>query len=350
MLTEHRRALHRIPETDRALPETAAYLRAALAPLPCRVFSPWADAVCAFFDFGRGDTVAFRSDMDALPITEQTDSAFASCHAGRMHACGHDGHMAILLALAEHLATHPASSDVLLIFQPAEETTGGAEPICAIGLLEQYHVSRIYGLHLWPDLPKHTVASRAGGMMARSCELTAQIVGKSVHIARYQTGADALFAAARLVCGAEALVREQPCLLRFGRAESGQARNSVSGFSRLEGSFRCFDDALFERLWQELLVLARQIGEETGCTLHLTRSAGYPPVCNDAALLRQAQSRFAVREVEPTYITEDFSYYQKRVPGVFFLLGTGGEALHSPRFDFDESVLETGLNLFRALL
>lgn len=352
MLTEHRRALHRIPETDCALPETAAYLRAALAPLPCRVFSPWGDAVCAFFDFGKGDTVAFRSDMDALPITEQTGLEFASCHAGRMHACGHDGHMAILLGLAEHLAAHPqeATSDVLLIFQPAEETTGGAEPICQTGLLAQYRVSRIFGLHLWPELPKNTVASREGGMMARSCELTAEIVGKSVHLARYQTGADALFAAARLICGAEELVRGQPCLLRFGRMQSGQARNSVSAFSRLEGSIRCFDDALFKLLWQKLLMLSQDIERETGCTLNLTRSAGYPPVNNDAALLRLARSRFDVREVEPTFITEDFSCYQKRVPGVFFLLGTGGEALHSPRFDFDESVLETGLALFRALL
>lgn len=350
MLSQHRRALHRIPELDRTLPDTAAYLRNVLMPLPCRVFSPWEDAVCAYFDFGREDTVAFRSDMDALPVTEQTGLAFASCHAGRMHACGHDGHMAILLGLAEHLAAHPAQSNVLLIFQPAEETTGGAEAICQSGILTQYRVRCIYGLHLWPELPKHTVASRAGGMMARSCELTAEIVGKSVHIARPHEGADALSAAARLICAAEALTRETPCLLRFGRMESGEARNSISGFSRLEGTMRCFDDALFAAVWQSLAARAKEIESETGCTVRLSRSSGYPPVTNDAALLARARERFPVREVEPTYITEDFSCYQTRVAGVFFLLGTGGEALHSPRFDFDEAVLETGLSLFRALL
>lgn len=352
MLTEHRRTLHRIPETGWDLPETAAYLQRVLAPLPCEVFSPVGDAVCAWFDFGRPRAVAFRSDMDALPVCEQTGLPFASTHPGKMHACGHDGHMAILLGLAQSLAAsaEKPACNVLLIFEPAEETTGGAKAICESGIFTRYHVTRVYGLHLWPELPKNAVASRAGGMMARSCELTVEISGRSVHLARWREGDDALEAGARFLLCAYALAEKSDCLLRFGRMSSGEARNSVSRATRLEGSLRCFDDARFALLWGELEALAGAVQAETRCRVALSRSEGYPPVTNDAALLRQARERFPVGEAEPTYITEDFSEYQRRVPGVFFLLGTGGRPLHSPDFDFDEGVLATGLKLFQSLL
>ena len=178
-LSEDRRALHRIPETGCRLPETAAYLRGALAEMPCTLLAPWEDAVCAYFDLGKDETVAVRSDMDALPVTERTGLPFASAHPGRMHACGHDGHMAMVLGLARRLAAGEVrpQRNVLLIFEPAEETTGGAAPICATGLLERYHVTRVFGMHLWPELPAGVIASRAGAMMSRSCELTVRPSG-----------------------------------------------------------------------------------------------------------------------------------------------------------------------------
>ena len=352
MLSTYRQALHRIPETDTVLPKTAAYLRAALQDLDCTVFSPWGDSVCAFFDCGKTETVAFRSDMDALPITEQTGLPFASCHAGFMHACGHDGHMSILLNLAQHVSAHKGdcSRNVLLIFQPAEETSGGAKPICETGILTTYKVTRIYGLHLWPDLPKNVVASHPGGMMSRSAELTVTLQGRSVHLARWQEGVDTLATAAELIRRLYALAEGKPCLLRFGRMESGSARNAVSDFTRLDGSLRAFDDNLYAQLLEDSQAIAAELSRETHCTIDLHTSAGYPPVTNDPALLAQAREVFALEDVAPTYITEDFSEYQRLCPGVFFLLGTGGAPLHSPHFDFDESVLETGLRLFRALL
>ena len=344
MLKEYRRALHAIPELDIHVPKTAAYVRQILSDFPCQVLSPWGDAVCAYFDFGKEETLAFRCDMDALPIREETGLPFASCHPGRMHACGHDGHMAILLGLAAHLAEHPARENVLLIFQPAEETIGGAREICLTGLLETYKVKCIFGLHLWPMLPKHQVASRAGGMMARASELTVEVFGRSVHIAKWQDGKDALAATAEFIQKAYAL--NAPCLLRFGKLTSGSVRNAVSDYSRLEGSLRGFDDEVLEQVWQNLQTIAA----ESECDIRLHRSRGYPPVCNDATLLEWARTRYPVVETEACFISEDFSEYQLRVPGVFFFLGTGGEPLHSPKFDFDEAVLETGLDLFRSLL
>lgn len=342
-----RRALHRIPETDWQVEQTRDYLAAQLAPMGCRIFSPVGSALCARFDCGAARTVAFRSDMDALPITEKTGLPFASEHAGRMHACGHDGHMAILLGLAQSLSrTPPKDVNVLLIFEPAEETTGGAKAICESGALDA--VDEVYGLHLWPELPKGVVASRAGGMMSRSCEMTVTFAGKSVHLAKWREGCDATAAAARFVCALYDAVQDVDCLARFGTLRSGQARGQVSDLARLEGSLRCTDEALHERLREQVRVLAQR--EAHGCTAEVSFSEGYPPVTNDAALLHRAAQRFPVAQAEKTFITEDFSFYQKKAAGVFFFLGTGREALHSPYFDFDETVLEQGLALFRALL
>ena len=161
----HRRALHRIPELSDQLPETAAYVRSVLAPLSCTVTTPIPSAICAFFDAGKPETVAFRADMDALPVTERTGLPYASIYPGRMHACGHDGHMSMALALAEHVSARLSElpRNVLFLFQPAEETFGGASPLCATGILEQHHVQRVFGLHLWPGLPAGAVYTRAQG-------------------------------------------------------------------------------------------------------------------------------------------------------------------------------------------
>ena len=351
MLKEHRRTLHRIPEVGWELPETAAYIKGVLEKLPCRVFSPLKTAVCAWFDFGRDHAVAFRSDMDALPIPEETSHDFPSCHPGRMHACGHDGHMAILLAMAEELAQREeAPANVLLIFEPAEETDGGAEPICQTGLLEEYKVREIYGLHLWPELPLHRVGSCAGGMMSRSCELTVTVKGSSAHIARWREAKDALWAANRVIREFYALAEEHPCLLRFGKIEAGQVRNAVAEEAVLLGTLRAFDDGVYENLRRNMEEIAARIGAESGCSVEIQCSAGYPPVCNDTELFARAARLWDLEEVKPTYITEDFSAYQQRVPGVLFWLGTGGVGLHDPKFDFDEAVLETGLSLFLKLL
>ena len=350
-LKEHRRALHRIPEIGWETDQTAAYIKNVLQELPCQVFSPLEGAVCAFFDYGRENSIAFRADMDALPICEETGLPYASEHPGKMHACGHDGHMAILLGLAEHLGkAKDLNENVLLIFQPAEETTGGAKPLCDTGLLEEYKVECIYGLHLWPELPKGTVAAKAGGQMARSCEFTVEIAGKTAHIAHWQQSKDALFAAAQLLTRLYALTEDKPCILRFGRMESGSVRNAVSDRSLLEGSLRCFDDGLFEALQESIAEIAHEVSRESGCEIRLSYSAGYPPLDNDERLLRSAGEGFPSAEAEPSFTTEDFSWYQRRVPGLFFWLGTGGAPLHSSHFDFDESLLQKGLDLLKSLL
>ena len=241
-----RHALHRIPELELNLPKTQAYLKEALSGLSCRVFSPLGSALCAWFDFGAQEAIAFRADMDALPISEKTEAPYASTHPGCMHACGHDGHMAILLELARRLnGKKDLKYNVLLIFQPGEESPGGAKGICDTGVLQQYRVKAVFGLHLWPALEKGKVFSRRNELMARASEVTLDIYGKSAHIAKAAEGVDSLMAGAEFYTRAMEMERQIPAglfrLLKFGKFQSGTARNALSAipiWKALSGHFR----------------------------------------------------------------------------------------------------------------
>ena len=283
---EYRRALHRIPELDSDLPETAAFVRSRLQPLRCQILEPIRSSVCAFFDAGKPETAAFRADMDALPETEETGLPYASEHPGKMHACGHDGHTAMALVLAEYVSAHleELPRNVLFLFQPAEETTGGAARLCETGILERRRVRRVFGLHLWPGLPAGSVWAKPGPQMARSSEVSIRITGRSVHISRAAEGRDALLAAVKLIESAmemerTALPPEEPRVLRFGKLTAGDARNVVSGHAELLGSLRSFSDAAFALLRRRLGEVCDQVERSTGCDVKLHLSEGYPPVC-----------------------------------------------------------------------
>lgn len=355
-IIDDRRALHRIPELDHQLPETMAYLRRALAGLKCRVFSPMPASLCAFFDFGRETAIAFRADADALPIAEKTGADYASVHPGRMHACGHDGHMAIALELARRLDKKGAlPHNVLIVFQPAEETTGGARELCETGVFRQHRVEAIFGLHLWPGLPEGALFSRPGELMARSCEVKVDVLGRSAHIARAEEGLDALEAGARFYLSALEMERSLPesifRLLKFGRFESGRVCNALSDHTHMEGSLRAFQDDIFFGMQQQLLAIALEIQTETGCTVRVDMNDGYPAVMNPPELYRRVAEAAPLRPLEkPVMTAEDFSWYQRCLPGVFFLLGAGDvPALHSDRFQFPEAILAKGADFFEIL-
>ena len=354
-IQEDRRRLHAIPELDRELPKTIAYLRKALEGRNCQVFSPIPGALCAWFDFGRDSAIAFRADADALPIRENTGAAYASTHPGRMHACGHDGHMAILLELARRLDQKKAlGHNVLLVFQPAEETTGGAKDICQTGLFRQRNVRSIFGLHLWPGLPQGKLYAKAGAMMARSGEVTVDLFGASAHIAKGE-GVDALAAGAELYRRAREL--EQgfpegiPRILNFGLFQSGQVRNAVSAHTHMEGSLRAYEDRVFFALRRGLEDIAAQVERQWGCTVSLSVSEGYPAVWNPEDLLEQVKALAPVETLQtPSMTTEDFAWYQRYLPGVFFFLGLGDvPGLHADTFDFDDGILTKGADFFECL-
>lgn len=375
LLTKFRRDLHRIPELDFDLPETIAYVKGVLEGLSCEIVEPCQSCVCAYFDVdaaaGRpagGPTTAIRADMDALPIEEKSGVEFCSTKPGHMHACGHDGHMAMALATAcwvnEVLvdvragAECPLARNVLFVFQPAEETTGGARIVCESGVFERYHADRIFGFHVWPDLPEGVLASRPGPLLARASETTLTIHGTSSHIAKAANGNDALLAGAHFLTEVEALMAElaaeEPCLLKFGHMQSGTVRNAISAQSVIEGSLRVFSDEMFARAQAGVEECAKRACEAYGCTYELHFSDGYPPVTNDAALYELAKGALGdTLELvgEPLLIAEDFAFYQRHLPGLFMLLGTGtGIALHADNFRMDERILVRGLETYRTLL
>lgn len=361
-VTAHRRALHRVPELDHDLPETLAYVTSVLEPLKCAVSFPTTGSVCAFFDAGRPETVAFRADMDALPVTEDTGLPYASVHPGRMHACGHDGHTAMALALAEYVSGHLSQlpRNVLFLFQPAEETTGGAKDLCDTGILERCHVARIFGLHLWPGLEAGRVFSRPGPLMARSNEVTITITGKSVHLSRAAEGRDALTAGVSYLQRAYDMIArlppEDPRVLRFGKMLSGTVRNAVSGRTVLEGSLRTYREETYRLCRGNLEAIGTVLAEETGCGVDVHLSEGYPAVWNHEALYEtvcwQLGAEGPALLDAPVLAAEDFSFYQQSVPGVFFFLGVGNTAeLHAPNFRFDdEAVLPRGVSFLKKLL
>ena len=355
-IIQDRRALHRIPELDVRLPETINYLKNTLSGFNCRVFAPMDSALCAFFDFGAQKTLAFRADMDALPIQEVNETEYASQHPGKMHACGHDGHMAMLLELGRRMSAKKENPwNILLVFQPAEETIGGAKLICDTGVFEEYHVEAIFGLHLWPGLEKGKVFSRSNELMARASEVNVDIYGKSAHIAKAAEGVDAVAAGAEFFRRAMAMVDSLPehvfRLLKFGKFESGTVRNALSAHTHMEGSLRAFQDEIFDSLKDGLFDIGRDLEREMGCRVEISINSGYPAVLNPEDLCQRVKAVADFTELEaPAMTAEDFAFYQRYLPGMFLFLGTGDSpALHTNNFDFDESVLEQGADFFEML-
>ena len=351
-----RRALHAIPELELTLPKTAAYLKNALEPLRCTLSYPLGDAVCAFFDFGKEEAIAFRADMDALPIPEETGLAFASTHPGVMHACGHDGHMATLLELARRLdKKENLPHNVLLIFQPGEESPGGAKALCETGILEKHNVKAVFGLHLWPGLEKGVMHTRENELMSRGAELNVDVYGKSSHIGNAAAGIDATAAAVefyRQMRAAEAALPDDIFrLLNFGKFESGTVRNALSAHAHMEGSLRAFQDEVFDGLQEKLYAIKDDVEGKFGCKVEIRLADGYPAVMNDPELVARVQKIAPVKLLgKPTMTSEDFSEYQRRAGGVFFFLGTGDTAsLHATTFNFDEEILLKGADFFEKL-
>jgi hippurate hydrolase len=368
LLRGWRRDLHRIPECGFDLPETLAYVRTVLDGLVqdspagragiLSVLEPSRGCICAYFDRGGAPATAFRADFDALPITERTGAPYASTHPGRMHACGHDGHAAMLLGLARRLALDPQRlrRGALLVFQPAEEAQGGSQSVCESGVLERCGVDRMFGMHLWPGLAAGAVASRPGTLFAAGNEVDVGFSGTPVHIARHEEGADALAAAARFLTevyrAVDELAREEPLVLRFGCGHAGQVRNQVAGEAVLSGSLRTLSDGMRARAMDEVRRVAHEEAAALGCTARVGFSQGNPTVSNDAGLLEVARGALPdlARVSLPTYTTDDFAWYQRRMPGAYLLLGAGTQTpLHSDRFDFDESVLAVGLDALERL-
>lgn len=363
-LIRWRRELHQIPELDFELDKTRAYLINELQTMGYEPELKWGrTAVVARLEGKSSRALAFRADMDALSVTEMTGVPFASKHPGIMHACGHDGHMSALLGLAwalKHLPQTPEYS-ILLIFQPAEEGPGGAELLVKEGLLTHHQVIAVFGTHLFPGLNQGDVGLKSGPFMAQNGEVDIIVTGRSAHGAQPQQGIDSIVAASDLILrlqtiSARSISPMDPVVLTFGRIEGGERCNIIAGRVQMNGTIRTFKDSVFKTVQRCIREHAAGTEAAYGCKVDVIFRDMYPAVNNDDRLTALAAHYVPADKrvwMEPQMLAEDFAYYQKAVPGLFYFMGTGNEEenfaapLHNASFNFNESVLRdiVALNL-----
>jgi amidohydrolase len=363
-----RRHLHRIPEKGLNEHETTGYIYEYLKDLGINAeISPAGTGVIAYIEGKPGSkTIAFRADIDALSIEEQTGAEFCSKNKGFMHACGHDGHAAVLLGFAGLLVNlgNALDNNVLLIFQPAEEGPGGAEIIVKNGVLEQYNASCIFGLHIFPDIEEGKIGCRPGALMAQTGEFDLYIEGKSCHGAMPHKGNDALIAASNVILALNTIVGRftdplEPAVVTVGKMVSGERMNVIAGEALLQGTMRAFNDTTYNTLKNRVIKMAESISVAYGCSCRYEIRDMYPAVHNDERLYKILAEDIGGEDfvyMNPLMLAEDFSYYQQRIPGLFFMLGAGNKAkgyihpLHSNMFNFNDEILITGVQLFYNLL
>jgi amidohydrolase len=350
-----RRHLHRHPEPSFEEHETARFVAETLSGFGgLEVTRPSATSVMARLVGGRpGPVVALRADIDALPIAEDSGVEFASERPGFMHACGHDGHTAMLLGAARVLSEHELpGGEVRFLFQHGEELApGGARDMVAAGVMEG--VDLVYGCHLWAPLEYGKVAARPGPFMAAADFFRLEITGRGGHAGLPHTAVDTVAAAAAVVTSLQHLVSRridplQPAVVTVGSFHAGDAPNVIPGRAELTGTARSFDPGVRERIPQLIDEIARGVCAAHGAECSLDFQFGYRPVVNDeraTALVRDAIGDEAA-EIDPIMGGDDFSAFLEHAPGCYAFIGAGGEyPHHHPRFRIDERALAIGTRL-----
>jgi amidohydrolase len=360
-LKHHRRTLHQIPEIAFDLFKTHAYVKAELESYGYETQTVAKTGLIAIKKGKADTTIAFRSDMDALNVYEKTNSDFESKHEGQMHACGHDGHMSILLGFAEYIASiKDINKNIMFIFQPAEEGPGGAKVIIETNVLKTYNVEKIFGFHLYPDLEEGQYGLVDGPMMAQNGEFDLIIQGVSAHGAQPHKSKDAILATAQLITQYQSIVSRfidplSPAVVTVGTIEGGEARNIIAQNVKISGTIRTFNQETYDIIKASIKSINQSI--ETAFQVSVTTDIRdyYPPVINDHQLFNHVKGLLnasAYELIKPMMFAEDFAFYQQVVPGLFIMLGTRNEKLgyihplHSCYFNFKEEVLPKGIELY----
>jgi hippurate hydrolase len=299
--------------------------------------------------------------MDALPVTEMTEMEFPSKHLGKMHACGHDGHMSMLLGFAGLIAEMELKKEsIVFIFQPAEEGPGGAKIIIEQGIFEKYHIKKIFGIHLYPELKEGLYGLVNGPMMAQNGEFNLRLKGKSAHGAQPHMGVDAVLAAAQLINQYHTIVSRSidpldTAVLTVGTIQAGEARNIIAKEAYITGTIRSFNNEVYGTIKKRMREIDAGISMSFQVEIENLIMDYYPPVINDESLfsmLKSSLNESRYKLIKPMMFAEDFAFYQQKVPGMFVMLGTRNEEkgfvhpLHSCYFNFDEHVLSKGVELY----
>ncbi len=320
-------------------------------------------------------TLGLRADIDALPITEHNTFPHASKHPGKMHACGHDGHTAMLLSAAKHLSKHRDFEGTLyLVFQPAEEGGGGAREMIKDGLFEKFPMEAMFGVHNWPGMAAGQFALRTGPVFASSNEFKITIKGKGAHGAMPHLGNDPVIVATHLVQAFQTIITRNKRPIDAGvisvtMIHAGEATNVIPESCEMQGTVRTFTLETLDLIEQRMRTITEATGQafEVSCDFHFHRN--YPPTINHAReteFARQVVTDMVgaanVQDFEPTMGAEDFSYYLQKVPGCYFLIGNGDGShregghglgpcmLHNPSYDFNDDLIPLGGSMWVRLV
>ncbi|WP_019560697.1 M20 aminoacylase family protein [Caldimonas manganoxidans] len=315
--------------------------------------------------------IGLRADIDALPITEKNQFPHASRHPGKMHACGHDGHTAMLLAAAKHFSTHRNfDGTVYLIFQPAEEGGGGAREMIKDGLFERFPMEAIFGMHNWPGMTVGQFAIKTGPIFASSNEFRILIRGKGGHAALPHNTVDPVPVACQMVQGFQTILTRNKRPIDAGvisvtMIHAGEATNVVPDACEIQGTVRTFTLEVLDLIEQRMGDIARHTAAAYGCEVDFSFHRNYPPTINhpdETAFVRRVMADVVgpenVLEFEPTMGAEDFSYFLQHKPGAYFLIGNGDGThresghglgpcvLHNPTYDFNDELIPLGATLW----
>jgi amidohydrolase len=367
-LIEIRRHLHQYPELSFQEFKTSEYIGACLDEwnIPYQKIGETGIFVDIIGEKGEGPHIGIRADIDALPVEENTGLPFSSLNSEVMHACGHDGHTTILLGTVYNLnqRRNSLSGRVRCIFQPGEEADGAAEQLIKQGILENPVVDAMLALHLWPHLPHGTVGVKYGAITASCDDFVIEIKGKGGHSARPHQAVDAITISSQILQALPTLVTKasnpvDPVVVHVGKIHGGTASNVVADRVMLEGTTRSVTRETRKRLKVQVTELCRNIAEAFGGKAIVNYKDSHPPVINSDSVTRLLEecasellgSEKVVHLKEPSMGADDFGAFAEKVPSVYFRLGTAREAhpvydLHHPKFEFHESIIPIGVELF----
>ena len=352
-----RRQLHQIPEIGLEEFETQAYLLRVIEELVAdKAFASiktWRTGILVYLKGREGArTIGWRSDMDGLPVTEETGLPFSSQHEGRMHACGHDIHMTVALGVLEAMLNQQPLDNVLVLFQPAEENEAGGKLMYEEGAFGDWLPDIFYGLHVRPDFPVGTFATNTHTLFAGTCEVLVTIKGKGGHAAFPHEANDAIVAAAHFVTQVQTIVSRnvdpiEGGVVTFGSLHAGTTNNVIAEEATVYGTIRTLTQDMNQLIQKRVQEIAAGIATAFGVTVDVSlKQGGYLPVENQPELAKELMTFFdQERDIDlvdcpPAMTGEDFGYLLHQVPGVMFWLGVGAaSALHTPTMSPDENVL-----------
>lgn len=357
-----RRHIHQNPEILFDVHETAAFVAEKLREFGCDEVVTGigrTGVVGLIKGNGEGPVIGLRADMDALPINEITGKPYASKSPGKMHACGHDGHTAMLLGAAKYLAeTRRFAGSVAVIFQPAEEGGGGGNEMVKDGMMERFGIGRVFGMHNLPGSPVGAFSIRPGAIMASTSEITIRIKGRGGHAAQPNRTIDPIVAGAQLVGALQTIASRsvdpvESVVVTITKFHGGDAYNVIPEHVELAGTVRTLTEAVADQAEERMRAICAGIAAATGAQIDLHYKRNYPVTVNDAAEADFAGDVAAAiagedkvdRSVAPMMGGEDFSYMLNARPGAFIFIGNGDSAsLHHPAYDFNDEVIPHGVS------